>query len=118
MNYTKFRIVEKDGKYAIQGLERQFKAIGFYENRFGSKKWEYILDAENDRWKFIESSTSENDDKFNIQYSPFTFSMTLYKQHPTLDKARAALKDYMWKNLVEPTEEDKVAKEWVQVDKE
>lgn len=109
MDYIKFRIVKKNHNYAIQGLRRGVERIGFYQNRLGRKDWAIIDESKNNQWEFLSTEPKCT----GLYAYPVTPSI-----YYALQEAQTALKNWLWQNLVEPTSQDKIAKQWDQVDKE
>lgn len=118
MEYTKYRIVEKNRQYAIQGLyrgdvirkEKRWFFKSFWVPVFINGEMVYPEGS----WQWLEFTNQGDENYFRIYLNG---RQRCVKQYKTLELARTALKDWLWNNLVEPTEQDKQNKEWVAVEK-
>lgn len=112
--YIKFRIVEKDGKYALQGLS-------FADLKVKVKHWFFkdfyvinyptddISNREQSYWNFIESNHS-----YFMLCNEY-FDGASAKKYNSKSAAHSALNKYIKDNLIEPVAQNT---EWKQVDKE
>lgn len=103
--YTKYRIVEKEGKYAIQGYNVDpCTTYKFVTHMF--KTFE-VIDQKNiyRYWQFLEY------DNPTMEY----YFSSCPKTYNNLKSAKTALMSYIDKNVIEPIESEKPSEDWEQV---
>lgn len=139
--YIKYRIVEKNGKFAIQGFNQecgvpisdpnfQFRNVQFPYRTEYKTLYSAVVKYSEGEWTFLETKLLKEDVPVPENYimekgewvndwgNPLTslFYKTWIISHKTKIAAQTALKKYLWNSLVEPQEVKN--KDWAQVDKE
>lgn len=131
MNQLKYRIVEKDGRYAIQKARYSQKGVEytdvFYrEVKFPFRKtlvpqYEFAGNDYTEHWEFPQQKTycrkspeleSDGWSFLGVSYMAYDSFYIYIKTYPTHQEACDALRELLWEYHVEPTRKQIENKEW------